>query len=51
MITFAKIVESGGISAAAAALGFDKAAVSRQLRDLEEQLGVKLLHRTTRNQV
>ena len=51
MITFAKIVESGGISAAAAALGFDKASVSRQLRDLEDQLGVKLLHRTTRNQV
>jgi DNA-binding transcriptional LysR family regulator len=51
MIAFAKIVESGSISAAAVQMGFDKAAVSRQLRDLENQLGVKLLHRTTRHQV
>ena len=51
MITFAKIVESGSISAAAVLMGFDKAAVSRQLRDLEGQLGVKLLHRTTRHQI
>ncbi len=48
MITFARIVESGGISAAATQLGIDKAAVSRQLRDLEEQLGVRLMHRSTR---
>lgn len=48
MITFARIVECGGISAAAAQLGVDKAAVSRQLRDLEEQLGVRLMHRSTR---
>jgi DNA-binding transcriptional LysR family regulator len=51
MITFAKIVEAGGVSAAAAQMGIDKGAVSRQLRDLEDQLGVMLLHRTTRQQV
>lgn len=51
MITFAKIVESGSISSAAVLMGFDKAAVSRQLRDLEDQLGVKLLHRIARQQV
>jgi len=51
MITFAKIVESGSISAASLLMGIDKGAISRQLRDLEDQLGVKLLHRTTRQQV
>jgi len=51
MITFAKIVESGSISAAALQMGIDKGAISRQLRELEEQLGVKLLHRSTRQQV
>lgn len=49
MITFAKIVESGGISAAARALGQDKAATSRQLRDLEASMGIRLLNRSTRH--
>lgn len=48
MITFAHIVACGGISAAAAQLGLDKAAVSRQLRDLEDLLDVRLMHRSTR---
>lgn len=48
MITFAHIVDCGGISAAALRLKLDKAAVSRQLRQLEDQLSVRLLHRTTR---
>lgn len=47
MITFARIVEAGGISAAARDMSIDKAAVSRQLRDLEHVLGVRLLNRTT----
>ena len=49
MITFLRIVESGGISAAAARLGLDKASVSRQLKELEDMLGVRLLNRSTRN--
>lgn len=48
MLTFAHIVECGSISGAAAQLGLDKAAVSRQLRDLEELLEVRLMHRSTR---
>lgn len=47
MITFAKIVECGGISAAARALEQDKAATSRQLRDLERHMGIRLLNRST----
>lgn len=45
LITFAHIVEAGSITSAARTLGIDKASVSRQLRELEEQLGVHLLHR------
>lgn len=49
MITFARIVEAGSVSAAAARLGLDKGSVSRQLGELEEMLGVRLLNRTTRS--
>ena len=49
MITFAKIVECGGISAAGRALDLDKAIVSRQLRDLERHMGVRLLNRSTQH--
>lgn len=49
MITFAKIVECGGISAAARALDQDKAVTSRQLRDLERSMGLRLLNRSTRH--
>lgn len=48
MITFARIVEAGSISAAAMQFGMDKAGVSRQLKELEDLLGVRLLNRTTR---
>jgi len=48
MITFARIVESGSISAAARNMKLNKAAVSRQLKSLEDQLNVKLLNRSTR---
>jgi len=51
LITFARIVECGGITAAARAMGMDKAQVSRQLRDLEATLGVRLLERSGRRQV
>jgi DNA-binding transcriptional LysR family regulator len=45
---FAKVVEAGSISGAAAMLGVDKSAVSRQLARLEAELNVRLLQRTTR---
>lgn len=49
MVTFARIVEAGSISAAAIQFGIDKASVSRQLSELEDQLGVRLLNRSTRH--
>jgi len=45
---FAKVAELGGFTAAADALGLSKSMVSRQVSALEEQLGVRLLNRTTR---
>jgi DNA-binding transcriptional LysR family regulator len=49
MITFSKIIECAGISPAARALELDKAVVSRQLRDLERYMGVRLLNRSTQH--
>jgi DNA-binding transcriptional LysR family regulator len=48
MRTFAAVVEAGSLAKAAAALVMSKAAVSRHLGELENRLGVRLLHRTTR---
>jgi DNA-binding transcriptional LysR family regulator len=48
MATFAKVVENGSLSAAARALNLSLASVSRQLAALEEQLGARLMNRTTR---
>jgi DNA-binding transcriptional LysR family regulator len=47
--TFVAVVEAGSFTAAARRLGRSKASVSRQVRALEERLGVALLHRTTRS--
>ncbi len=45
---FVAVVESGGFSPAARLLGISKSAVSKRISLLEQNLGVKLLHRTTR---
>jgi len=45
---FAQVVESGSFTAAARLLGLPKSSVSRRVGALEEQLGARLLHRTTR---
>lgn len=48
MASFVAVVEAGSFVAAADALGLSKAAVSRHVGDLEQRLGARLLHRTTR---
>src|SRR6185503_17175227 len=45
---FATIVERGSFVRAAAHLGVTPSALSQTIRGLEEELGVPLLHRTTR---
>jgi DNA-binding transcriptional LysR family regulator len=47
-LVYAKVVETGGCTAAADALKLSKSMVSRQIAALEDQLGVRLLNRTTR---
>jgi DNA-binding transcriptional LysR family regulator len=43
-----EVVKGGSFSAAAKSLGVSKAHVSQQISKLEERLGTRLLHRTTR---
>jgi DNA-binding transcriptional LysR family regulator len=47
--TFTKAIELGSIRRAAAAMGISPQAASQQLVALEERMGVRLLHRTTRS--
>lgn len=45
---FVTVVQQGGFSPAARLLGLSKSAVSKRITQLENDLGAKLLHRTTR---
>lgn len=47
--TFVRIVEAGSLSAAARSFRLSLPAVSRQVQTLEDELGAKLLERTTRS--
>jgi len=46
--TFLRVAEAGSFSAAARQSGMKQSAVSQQIAALEAELGVVLLHRTTR---
>lgn len=48
MRAFTRVVHHGAYSAAAREMGLSRAAVSKYVSELEEELGVQLLHRTTR---
>lgn len=47
-VTFIRVVESGGFTSAATALGLPTSSVSRSVAKLETELGITLLERTTR---
>src|ERR1700730_5513472 len=46
---FAEVVEHGSYTAAACSLGLETSKLSRRIRALEEELGVRLLNRTSRS--
>ena len=48
MRVFQKVIDEGGFAAAARALDMSPAVVTRLVADLEEHLGTRLLHRSTR---
>lgn len=48
MKVFATVVELGGFTAAADRLGISRAMTSKHVQHLEDHLGTRLLHRTTR---
>jgi DNA-binding transcriptional LysR family regulator len=48
LITFSAVIDTGSFSKAAARLGQTPSAVSRTIARLEKQLGMTLMHRTTR---
>lgn len=49
LVLFARVIESGSFSEAARRLNMPVSTVSRRIADLEDQLGVRLLERSTRS--
>jgi len=50
MTMFLRVVESGNFTVAAAASGVSPTMVAKHVRTIEQRLGARLLHRTTRRQ-
>lgn len=50
MAMFVRVVESGSFAAAAEAAGVSATMAGKQVRAIEQRLGARLLHRTTRRQ-
>jgi DNA-binding transcriptional LysR family regulator len=48
VMAFVRVVEAQSFTLAAQSLGLPKSSVSRRVTELESQLGVQLMHRTTR---
>ncbi|HWM84865.1 MAG TPA: LysR family transcriptional regulator [Kofleriaceae bacterium] len=48
ILIFTRVVQAGSFTAAARTLAMPKSSVSRKVSELEDRLGVRLLHRTTR---
>jgi len=48
MVVFARVVETGNLTRAAETLGSTRSAVSKAIARLEDHLGSRVLHRTTR---
>ncbi len=48
LLVFSQVVKEGSLSAAGRELGFSSAVVSKRIQRLEEQLGIRLLNRSTR---
>src|SRR5277367_4921867 len=48
MVTFVKVVETGGFAAAGRKLSLSPSTVTTQIQALEERLGARLLNRSTR---
>ena len=48
MRVLVRVVDAGGFSAAARQIGVAPSSISRQINELESELGVRLFHRTTR---
>jgi len=49
LVLFADVIDSGSFSSAAKNRSVNRSLVSKQIANLEEELGVRLLHRTTRS--
>ncbi|EYF06140.1 LysR family transcriptional regulator [Chondromyces apiculatus] len=50
VVTFVQAAEAGSFALAAQRMGLSRSAVGKSIARLEEQLGVRLFHRTTRSQ-